>query len=102
MTGLHVGNGNVQQLFPPDMPHVEFELDHLRIVCTLQPEFWQGKPEIHDERLVAWLESKRINGKLAARPAPVALVPTGEHVFKLLPLKDSELRTTTYAVSFSA
>ncbi len=102
MTGLHVGNGNVQQLFPPDVPQVELELDHLRIVCTLQPEFWDGEPEIHDERLVSWLESKRMSGKLAARPAPVALVPAGQHAFKLLPLKDNEVRTTKYPISFSA
>jgi|SRR5450631_963700 hypothetical protein len=102
MTGLHVGKGNVQQLFPPEVPQVELELDHLRIVCMLQPEFWDGEPEIHDERLVSWLESKRMNGKLASRPAPVAMIPAGDHAFKLLPLKDSEVRTTKYPISFSS
>lgn len=102
MTGLHVGNGNVQQLFPPDVPQVELQLDHLRIVCVLQPEFWAGEPEIHDERLVSWLESKQMSGKLASRPAPLALIPAGEHAFKLSPLQDNEVRTTKYAVSFSA
>ncbi len=66
----HIGDGNVQRLFPPDVLNVELELDHLRIVCTLEPEFWEGEPEIHDERLVAWLESKRMSGKLASKPAP--------------------------------
>ena len=102
MTGLHVGDGNVQRLFPPDVPNVELELDHLRIVCTLEREFWEGRPEIHDERLVAWLESKQMSGKLASMPAPVAMIPAGEHAFRLLPLKHSEVRTTKYAVSFSA
>jgi hypothetical protein len=102
MTGLHVGNGNVQRLFPPDVPVVELELDHLRIVCTLKPEFWEGDPEIHDERLISWLESKRMNGKLASKPAPVAMIPSGDHSFRLLPIQHSEVRTTTYPVSFSA
>ena len=100
-TGLHVGDGNVQRLFPPDVPAVELELDHLRIVCTLKPEFWDGDPEIHDERLIAWLESKRDAGKLASRPAPVALIPAGEHSFRLQPIDHSEERGTSYAVGFS-
>jgi len=100
-TGLHVGSGNVQRLFPPDVPNVELELDHLRIVCKLQPEFWDGDPEIHDERLTSWLESKRMTGKMAARNAPVALIPSGDHSFRLLPLGDQEARTTEYPVGFS-
>jgi len=43
-----------------------------------------------------------MNGKLASRPAPVALIPAGDHAFKLLPLNDSEVRTSKYAISFSA
>ena len=102
VTGLRIGDGNVQRLFPPDMPNVELELDHLRIVCTLQPEFWDGEPEIHDERLVSWLEAKRMSGKLATVPAPVVLIPAGEHAFRLLPIAHSEVRTTEYPVGFSA
>jgi hypothetical protein len=102
MTGLHVGNGNVQRLFPPDVPIVELELDHLRIVCTLNPSFWDGEPEIHDERLDSWLEAKRMNGKLAPSPAPVVMIPAGEHAFRLLPIKREEMRTTQYPVSFCA
>jgi hypothetical protein len=101
MTGLHVGDGNVQRLFPPDVPAVELELDHLRIVCTLKPEFWDGDPEIHDERLIAWLEAKRDAGKLASRPAPVAMIPSGEHSFRLQPIDHNEKRRTSYAVGFS-
>jgi hypothetical protein len=102
MTGLHVGDGNVQRLFPPDMPIVELELDHLHIVCNLEPEFWQGLPEIHDERLNSWLESKRSNGKLADSPAPLAMIPTGDHVIRLQPLREQDLRTTKYAVGYCA
>jgi hypothetical protein len=102
MTGLHIGDGNVQQLFPPNVPTVELELDHLSIVCTLGPEFWDGEPEIHDERLVSWLESKRMNGKLASVPAPLAMIPAGEHAFRLMPIQHTEVRTTKYPVGFSA
>jgi|SRR5271165_2038956 len=102
MKGLHVGNGNVQRLFPPDVPIVELELDHLRIVCSLGPEFWEGEPEIQDERLVSWLESKELSGKLAARPAPVVMIPTGEHAFQLKPIEPREVRTSKYPVGFSA
>ena len=102
LTGLHVGDGNVQQLFPPDVPVVELELDHLRIVCTLGPKFWDGDPEIHDDRLVSWLESKRMNGKLAATPAPVIMIPSGDHVFRLQPIQQREVSTSKYPVSFSA
>ena len=102
MTGLHVGSGNVQRLFPPDVPTVELELDHLRITCNLQPEFWDGDPEIHDERLNSWLEAKRMNGKLSPSHAPLAMIPAGEHAFRLLPLDEEEVYTTQYAVGFSA
>jgi hypothetical protein len=101
MTGLHIGHGNVQRLFPPDVPRVELELDHLRIVCTLEPEFWDTDPEIHDERLISWLESKRSNGKLASAPSPVAFIPAGDHAFRLQPLDHNEERRTRYAVGFS-
>jgi len=102
MTGLHVGDGNVQRLFPPDVPVVELELDHLRILCTLEPEFWNGNPEIHDERLIAWLESKRTNGKLAPRPAPVVMIPAGDHAFRLLPIGPKEVSTAKHAVGYCA
>jgi hypothetical protein len=101
MTGLHVGDGNVQRLFPPDVLVVELELDHLRIVCDLRPEFWDGRPEIDDERLVSWLEAKRLSGKLASKPAPLVMIPAGEHAFRLLPIGHNEVPTTPYAVGFS-
>jgi len=102
LTGLHVGDGNVQQFFPPDVPVVELELDHLRIACTLEPSFWNGEPEIHDDRLVSWLESKRMNGKLSATPAPLVMIPAGEHAFRLQPIEPREVRNAQFPVSFSA
>jgi hypothetical protein len=101
-TGLHIDDSDVQRLFPPDVHNVELEIDHLRIMCTLQPEFWEGDPEIHDERLVSWLESKRMSGKLAAKPAPIAMIPAGEHAFRLMPIDQQEVRSTKYAIGFSA
>jgi hypothetical protein len=83
VVGLHIGALNVQQYFPRDVEMVELELDHLRIVCPLEPSFWQDRPEIHDHRLSSWLESKRNSGKLGSRSAPVALIPSGEHSFRL-------------------
>jgi hypothetical protein len=80
---LHVGAGNVRQFFPRHIQMVELELDHLRIVCTLDPTFWQDRPEIHDTRLSLWLESKRHSGKLPSHAAPVALIPSGESSFRL-------------------
>ncbi len=101
MTGLHVGDGNVQRHFPPDVPVIELELDHLRIVCNLKPEFWEGEPEIEDQRLVSWLESKRMGGKLASGPAPLAMIPTGEHAFRLMPIDPQETHETQYPVGIS-
>jgi hypothetical protein len=81
--GLHIGATNVQQYFPRHLELVELELDHLCIVCPLEPSFWQDRPEIHDMRLSSWLESKRSSGKLASSSAPVALIPSGHHSFRL-------------------
>jgi hypothetical protein len=89
--GLHIGKVNVQQYFPPDVTDVELELDHLCIVCPLEPSFWQDQPEIHDFRLSSWLESKRSTGKLAANPAPVAMIPCGHRAYRLQLLRADEL-----------
>jgi len=83
LVGLHIGRVNVQQYFPRDIADVELELDHLCIVCPLEPSFWQDRPEIHDFRLSSWLEAKRNSGKLAPNPAPVAMIPCGKQAFRL-------------------
>lgn len=83
IVGLHIGDLNVQQYFPRNVGLVELELDHLRIVCHLESSFWEGRPEIQDSRLSIWLEAKRKGGKLAPAPAPVAMIPCGEHAFRL-------------------
>lgn len=81
--GLHIGTLNAQQYFARDLQHIELELDHLRIACTLDASFWQDRPEIHDQRLSCWLESKRTSGKLAMQAAPVAMIPCGRDSFRL-------------------
>lgn len=58
ITGLRIGNANVQRYFPSDIRSIEIELDHLRIRCDLQGRFWLDRPEITDRRLCAWLEEK--------------------------------------------
>jgi hypothetical protein len=50
-TGLYVGADNVRRYFSKRISVVELQLDHLRIQCSLSPDFWQDQPEIHDPRL---------------------------------------------------
>ena len=88
--GLHIGALNAQQFFPRDLQHIELELDHLRIACSLEPSFWQDLPEIHDQRLSCLLESKRNSGKLAMQAAPVAMIPCGRDSFKLQLMSSEE------------
>jgi hypothetical protein len=96
VVGLHIGTLNVQQYFPRHVDQVELELDHLCIVCPLEPAFWLDRPEIHDLRLSSWLESKRNSGKLAANSAPVAMIPSGNHCFRLqLIVRDETDRVLT-------
>ena len=83
VVGLHIGAENVREHFPRHVDFVEFELDHLNIVCTLDSSFWEDRPEIHDMRLSLWLEAKRSSGKLAAHHAQVSLIPSGERRFRL-------------------
>jgi hypothetical protein len=83
---LRIGQAAVEQLFSPGATSVEFELDHLRIVCALDPGFWLGHGEISDHRLSSWLQSKRSSGKLAAHDGSIAIVPCGKLAFRLMPV----------------
>jgi hypothetical protein len=82
ITGLHVGTQNVRRYFPKGTQDIELQLGHLRIQCGLQPDFWNGQPEIHDPRLCAWLESKNLHGT-ANRTVPLAMIPAGDNSFQL-------------------
>ncbi len=85
ITGLHVGTQNVRRYFPKGTHNIELQLGHLRIQCGLQPDFWDGQPEIHDPRLCAWLESKNLHGR-ANHTVPLALIPAGGNTFQLEPI----------------
>lgn len=85
VTGLYVGEQNVQRYFPQGTLFVEIQLDHLQIQCKLAPEFWQDHPEIHDPRLCAWLETKYPSGCTKGDSISLTLVPAGKSAFKLKP-----------------
>jgi hypothetical protein len=84
LTGLHIGADNARRYFHKDNPVIELQLDHLQIQCGLEPDFWQDQPEIHDRRLCAWLESKRLTGK--AGDIPLVMIPAGENAFRVKPV----------------
>lgn len=98
VTGLLVGVHNARRYFPRHISAIELQLDHLRIECGLSPDFWRGRPEIHDPRLCAWLASKEFNGKSCRTPIPLDMVPSGENSFKIGPLALRQARTR-HAVS---
>ena len=84
ITGLYVGVNNVRRYFPKNIETIDLELDHLRIQCGLTPHFWKGEPEIHDQRLSAWLELKQFQGKLHGS-SMLAMIPSGNNSFILGP-----------------
>jgi hypothetical protein len=101
-TGLHVGIENVQRFFPESISEIDLRLGHLQILYTLNPEFWRGIPEIFDERLSSWLESKYLHGKPNGTPVRLAMVPigTGTNIFRLRPVSQDEqgIRANSKAV----
>ena len=86
ITGLQVGADNVRRYFPRDTAVIELQLDHLQIQCCLEPDFWQGQPEINDPRLGAWLESKNLRERPSRTPVPLAMIPNGKNSFHLRPI----------------
>lgn len=86
VAGLYIGARNVRRHFPRKVKHIELQLGHLHIYCDLPPEFWQGRPEICDSRLADWLLSRVFHGKAQRAPAPVAMIPLGNSVFRVHPV----------------
>lgn len=86
VTGINVGVTNVRRYFPKSVATIELQLDHLQIQCGLEPGFWRGQPQIHDPRLCAWLESKRLPGNPDWNSIPLALIPAGDNSFRLQPV----------------
>jgi len=83
VTGLHVGARNVRRYFPRGIRVIELQLDHLQIQCGLSPEFWSGRPEIHDQRLCEWLDFKVIHRTGERKQVKLAMMPAGKSVFRL-------------------
>lgn len=83
---LHVGTDNVRRYFPKNVSSIELQLDHVRIQCGLTPEFWQGRPDIYDPRLCAWIESKHMHTSHSRNPIPLAMIPEGGNSFRLQPV----------------
>jgi hypothetical protein len=83
VTGLHVGARNVRRYFPKGIRVIELELDGLQIQCGLPPEFWNGRPEIHDPRLCEWLDFKVVHRLGERKQVKLAMMPTGKSVFRL-------------------
>jgi hypothetical protein len=84
-TGLHIGAANVRRHFRKGAQVIDLMLDHLRIQCTLSPEFWQGRPEIHDPRLSGWLEFKVGRGRAFRAPTQLTMVRSGIDTFVVKP-----------------
>ena len=98
VSGLLVGHSNVRRYFPRNVKQIELQLDHLRIECGLAPDFWRSEPEIHDPRLRLWLESKNHAEKACRASIPYAMIPSGEHSFRLeLVARDGEHRASDRA-----
>jgi hypothetical protein len=83
VSGLYVGVKNVRRYFSKRTEAVELQLDHLRIECGLPPHFWDGQPEIHDQRLCDWLESKLMRDRPCRTPIPLVMIPSGKNSFRL-------------------
>lgn len=92
VTGLRVGAWNARRYFPRNLSAIELELDHLRIECGLKPEFWRGKPELHDPRLCAWLQAKQLSNNSCREPLPLDMIPAGGNSFRLGPLRRARIR----------
>ena len=92
--GLRIGIQNAQR-FIQHTGHIELQLGHLRILCALAPDFWQGDGEIHDPRLCAWLEAKHLNQTPARNAIAWAMIPEGINSFRLEPALGKPAKSVT-------
>jgi hypothetical protein len=78
--------------FPESLSEIDIHLGHLQIRCSLNPEFWRGEPEIFDERLSTWLESKYMHDKRDRTSIRLAMVPIGTrtNIFRVRPVSLDE------------
>jgi hypothetical protein len=80
-TGLLIGEANARRYFPRSLSSIELQLDDLHIQCALEPDFWRGRPEIHDPRLSGWLEFKAGRAPSGHGPMQLAMVRSGADKF---------------------
>jgi hypothetical protein len=86
ITGIHVGRENALRHFTSGSTSVELQMDHLAILCSLGPRFWEDRPEIQDPRLCLWLESKFHQRGTGVSAPHLALVPSGPNSFRITSL----------------
>ena len=86
---LYVGPNNVRRYFSKRLNVVELQLDSLRIVCGLAPQFWLDKPEIQDPRLCVWLETKHPQDRPCRTDIPLALIPAGDNAFRVAAIAEN-------------
>jgi hypothetical protein len=94
--GLNIGTANARRYFRKRTPTIDLRLDDLEIQCPLPPDFWDGRPEIHDPRLSEWLEFKVGRGRSGRDPMLLTMVPSGSDRFVVIP------RTAKKTDSFSS
>lgn len=92
VTGLRVGAANVRRYFPKTVSRVKLRLGDLEIDCKLSPEFWHGKPEIHDPRLCEWLQFKQPHERADRRPIHLAMERAGGNSYTLSGMVQFEQR----------
>ena len=90
-TGLHIGEANARLYFSRRATSIELRLDDLHIQCALGPDFWRGRPEIHDARLSVWLNFKLGRRTDGRGPLVLSLIPTESGAFILRPETDARL-----------
>lgn len=89
LTGLHIGRANARRYFRRRAQSIDLRLDDLQIQCTLSPDFWHGRPEIHDPRLSEWLEFKAGRSRPGREPMELTMVPSGADTFVVKPKAQS-------------
>lgn len=89
VTGLRVGAANVRRYFPKTVSRVKLRMGDLEIDCKLSPEFWHGKPEIHDPRLCDWLQYRQTHERMDRRPITLAMDCAGGGSYTLQPIAPS-------------
>ncbi len=98
--GLHIGTANARRYFRKHAQTIDLRLDDLEIRCDLSPDFWEGRPEIHDPRLNEWLEFKVGSARRGREPMLLTMVPSGADTFAVM--ARTAKRTDAFGAEISA